>query len=209
MWGGVRLTRAEGGVLSPWPIQPRRSSASITILAQNKEARSQSRPRGPRSSADEGSRPGPSPPHLRARRVTGLDSLWLLLAGIGGGLAGSMAGPASVVSYPALLALGLPPVVANVTNNTVSLVFGSVGSIDGFRPSWPVRVTAGSVSGRGRIGPIMVRRARLARCEWGSPPLDSDWRRIWACTPIGNAHGTRTQPDPQGNGVGSNHVHLD
>jgi hypothetical protein len=73
--------------------------------------------------------------------VTGLDSLWLLLAGIGGGLAGSMAGPASVVSYPALLALGLPPVVANVTNNTVSLVFGSVGSIDGFRPSWPVRVT--------------------------------------------------------------------
>jgi uncharacterized membrane protein YfcA len=65
--------------------------------------------------------------------VTGIDSLWLVLAGIGGGLAGSIAGLASIVSYPALLAVGLPPVMANVTN-TVSLVFGSVGSISGSRP---------------------------------------------------------------------------
>jgi uncharacterized membrane protein YfcA len=62
-----------------------------------------------------------------------LDALWLVLAGIGGGLAGSIAGLASVVSYPALLALGLSPVVANVTN-TVSLVFSSVGSVAGSRP---------------------------------------------------------------------------
>jgi uncharacterized protein len=65
--------------------------------------------------------------------VTGLDDLWLVQAGIGGGLAGSIAGLASVVSYPALLALGLPPVVANVTN-TVSLVISSVGSVAGSRP---------------------------------------------------------------------------
>jgi uncharacterized protein len=39
---------------------------------------------------------------------------------------------ASVVSYPALLALGLPPVVANVTN-TVSLCFSSLGSLIGCR----------------------------------------------------------------------------
>jgi uncharacterized membrane protein YfcA len=55
------------------------------------------------------------------------------LAGFGGGLSGSVAGLASLVSYPALLAAGLSPVSANVTN-TVSLVFSSAGSVWGFRP---------------------------------------------------------------------------
>lgn len=58
------------------------------------------------------------------------DPFWLLLAGFGGGLVGSIAGLASLVSYPALLAVGLPPVSANVSN-TVALVFGSVGSVSG------------------------------------------------------------------------------
>jgi uncharacterized membrane protein YfcA len=62
-----------------------------------------------------------------------LDPLWILIAGIGGGLTGSVAGLASLVSYPALLAIGLPPVTANVTN-TVALVFSSAGSIMGSRP---------------------------------------------------------------------------
>jgi len=57
----------------------------------------------------------------------------LVLAGFGGGLAGSVAGLASLVSYPALLAVGLPPVVANVSN-TVALVFMSAGSVAGSRP---------------------------------------------------------------------------
>jgi uncharacterized membrane protein YfcA len=57
----------------------------------------------------------------------------LVLAGIGTGLAGSIAGLASLISYPALLATGLPPVTANVTN-TVSLVLSSVGSVSASRP---------------------------------------------------------------------------
>ena len=52
------------------------------------------------------------------------------LAGFGGGLVGSVAGLASLISYPALLAAGLPPVSANVSN-TVALVFGGVGSVSG------------------------------------------------------------------------------
>jgi uncharacterized membrane protein YfcA len=56
------------------------------------------------------------------------DPFWLVLAGFGGGLAGSVAGLASLVSYPALLAVGLPPVSANVSN-AVAIVFGSVGSV--------------------------------------------------------------------------------
>jgi uncharacterized membrane protein YfcA len=61
--------------------------------------------------------------------------LVLVLAGTGilGGLVGSVASLASLVSYPALLALGLPPVSANVTN-TVALVFSGVGSTAGSRP---------------------------------------------------------------------------
>ncbi len=62
-----------------------------------------------------------------------LDWLWLILAGFGGGLVGSVAGLASLVSYPALLAVGLPPVTANVSN-TVALVFSGVGSVWGSRP---------------------------------------------------------------------------
>ncbi|MEU0563371.1 sulfite exporter TauE/SafE family protein [Dactylosporangium maewongense] len=57
----------------------------------------------------------------------------LPLAGVGAGLVGSVAGLASLISYPVLLAIGLPPVTANVTNS-VSLVFSSAGSIAGSRP---------------------------------------------------------------------------
>ena len=64
-------------------------------------------------------------------------SLWefgfLVLAGIGAGLTGSVAGLASLISYPALLATGIPPVTANVTN-TVALVLNSVGSVSASRP---------------------------------------------------------------------------
>jgi uncharacterized membrane protein YfcA len=61
-----------------------------------------------------------------------LESAFLLLAGIGAGLTGSIAGLASLVSYPALLATGVPPVTANVTN-TVALVLNAVGSVSASR----------------------------------------------------------------------------
>lgn len=57
----------------------------------------------------------------------------LVVAGVGAGLTGSIAGLASLISYPALLAAGLPPITANVTN-TVALVFGAVGSVSASRP---------------------------------------------------------------------------
>jgi uncharacterized membrane protein YfcA len=62
-----------------------------------------------------------------------LQPIWLALAGVGGGLCGSVAGLASLVSYPALLAVGLPPVTANVSN-TVALVFSTAGAVWGSRP---------------------------------------------------------------------------
>ena len=51
----------------------------------------------------------------------------LVVAGFGAGLIGYITGLASIVSYPALLAVGLSPIAANVTN-TVALVAVGVGS---------------------------------------------------------------------------------
>lgn len=63
----------------------------------------------------------------------------LVAAGVGAGLTGSVAGLASLVSYPALLAVGLPAVEANVTN-TVALVASTVGSVGGSRRELAGRV---------------------------------------------------------------------
>ncbi|WP_072804680.1 sulfite exporter TauE/SafE family protein [Rhodococcoides yunnanense] len=51
----------------------------------------------------------------------------LVVAGFFAGLVGFVTGMASLVSYPALLAAGLPPVAANVTN-TVAMVAVGVGA---------------------------------------------------------------------------------
>lgn len=61
------------------------------------------------------------------------DAAVLLGVGVLAGIVSTVASLASVVSYPALLALGLPPVTANVTN-TVALMFTAVGAAGGSRP---------------------------------------------------------------------------
>jgi uncharacterized membrane protein YfcA len=65
--------------------------------------------------------------------MTITDALVLLAAGTAAGLMSTVMSLASLVSYPVLLALGLPPLVANVTN-TVSLTATAVGSAAGSRP---------------------------------------------------------------------------
>jgi uncharacterized protein len=64
--------------------------------------------------------------------VTAATALLLLAAGFAAGLSGTVAGLASLFSYPALLAAGLPPLTANVTN-TVALTATSVGAAAGSR----------------------------------------------------------------------------
>ena len=58
--------------------------------------------------------------------------LLLVLAGVGAGLVGSIAGLASLVSYPVMLSLGLTPLAANVTNTLALLAYGP-GSAGGAR----------------------------------------------------------------------------
>jgi uncharacterized membrane protein YfcA len=64
--------------------------------------------------------------------VTWTTALLLVAAGFAAGLCGTVAGLASLFSYPALLAAGLPPLAANVTN-TVALTATSVGAAAGSR----------------------------------------------------------------------------
>ncbi|MFM6978268.1 MAG: sulfite exporter TauE/SafE family protein [Micrococcales bacterium] len=60
---------------------------------------------------------------------------FLVLAGVAAGLTGSIAGLASVASYPALILAGLSPIQANVTN-TIALSALSFGSIPASKPEW-------------------------------------------------------------------------
>ena len=87
----------------------------------------------------------------------------LLLAGLGAGVVGSAAGLASLISYPVLLAVGLPPVTANVTN-TVALLFSSAGSISGSRLE---------LSGQARE----MRRLAIAAVAGGVVGAAFCWRR--------------------------------
>jgi hypothetical protein len=56
----------------------------------------------------------------------------LVLAGVGAGIFNGVAGGGSLISFPALLALGYPALTANITN-TIGIWPGYAGSATGFR----------------------------------------------------------------------------
>lgn len=64
--------------------------------------------------------------------MTVLEQLAVLVAGLGAGVLTSTVGVASLVSFPVLVAVGLPPVVANASN-TVGMTFGSLSGTVGYR----------------------------------------------------------------------------
>jgi uncharacterized membrane protein YfcA len=114
--------------------------------------------------------------------VTVTEGLALVAAGVAAGVISTVVGLASVVSYPALLAIGLPPLAANMTN-TVSLLFTGVGAAVGSRPELTGQVTRvrrlGTIAALGggagaalllvtpsqtfvRLAPILIGAASLA-----------------------------------------------
>ncbi len=64
--------------------------------------------------------------------MTGLEQLAVVVAGFFAGVATSSIGVASLVSFPVLVALGVPPVVANASN-TVGLVPAGLSGSFGYR----------------------------------------------------------------------------
>src|SRR5919199_1910461 len=65
--------------------------------------------------------------------MTLLQALGLALAGLAAGTASAMAGGASIITFPVLLAMGVAPLTANVTN-TVGLSPIVVGAALGAAP---------------------------------------------------------------------------
>lgn len=61
-----------------------------------------------------------------------VSDLLIVVAGFGAGAVNAVAGGGSLISFPALLAVGLPPITANVTN-TIAVWPGYVGSVVAYR----------------------------------------------------------------------------
>jgi uncharacterized protein len=114
--------------------------------------------------------------------VTVAEALALAAAGVAAGVISTVVGLASVVSYPALLAIGLPPLAANMTN-TVALLFTGVGAAAGSRPELAGQATRvrhlGTIAALGggagaalllvtppqtfvRVAPVLIGAASLA-----------------------------------------------
>jgi uncharacterized membrane protein YfcA len=103
------------------------------------------------------------------------DAVLLVLGGVGAGLTGSMAGLASLASYPALLAAGLPPIAANVTN-TVALLANTVGTAAGTQRELAGQkrrlITLSSVAAVGGLaGAVLLLATPSSTFEWIVPVL--------------------------------------
>ena len=92
--------------------------------------------------------------------MTLLEAIAVLLAGVAAGTINTVVGSGTLVTFPALLAVGLSPVTANVSN-TVGLVFGSVSGAWGYRVELAgqkgrvLRLASASVLG-GIVGAVLL-----------------------------------------------------
>ncbi|MBP2368243.1 sulfite exporter TauE/SafE family protein [Pseudonocardia parietis] len=134
--------------------------------------------------------------------MTATELALLFVAGVGAGLIGAVAGLASLFSYPALLAVGLPATTANVTN-TVCMLFLGAGAVSGSRPElrgagpqvrrWVVPALLGGATGAGlllvtpeggfeRIVPFLVAAAAVLLLV---PPRPAATRRPGPAVALG------------------------
>ena len=60
------------------------------------------------------------------------DALLITLAGMAAGMINTVVGSGSLITFPTLVALGYPPVLANVSNN-IGLVPGALSGVIGYR----------------------------------------------------------------------------
>jgi uncharacterized membrane protein YfcA len=112
----------------------------------------------------------------------------LLSVGVLAGIVSTVASLASVVSYPALLALGLGPVSANVTN-TVALMFTGVGAAAGSRPELAgqggrvVRLGLLTAAGGG-TGAALLLLTPASGFEFVAPALIALGSLVVLCRPV-------------------------
>ncbi|MGZ4445221.1 MAG: sulfite exporter TauE/SafE family protein [Nocardioides sp.] len=89
-----------------------------------------------------------------------LDAVAILLAGLAAGTINTVVGSGTLITFPTLLAFGIPPVTANVSN-TIGLVPGSVSGAVGYRRELAgqrgrvLRLAVGSLVG-GVVGGLLL-----------------------------------------------------
>ena len=67
--------------------------------------------------------------------MTPLEAGLIVLAGIGAGAINTVVGSGTLITFPTLLAFGIAPVNANVSN-AIGLVPGSISGAVGYRREW-------------------------------------------------------------------------
>jgi uncharacterized protein len=92
--------------------------------------------------------------------VSALEIIAILLAGVAAGTSNTVVGSGTLITFPTLLAFGVPPVTANVSNN-VGLVPGSLSGAVGYRAELVgqrarvLRLGAASLLG-GMVGAVLL-----------------------------------------------------
>ena len=107
--------------------------------------------------------------------ITGIDYGWVGLAALVAGIVNAIAGGGTLITFPMMIAIGIPPVVANVTNS-VALCPGYVGGTlaqwrdlrgQSSRIIWlvPIGILGGTVGGLLLmvLNPAQPYSARLSR----------------------------------------------
>jgi len=98
-----------------------------------------------------------------------------MVAAAVGGAINSIAGGGTLVTFPAIVALGVPPLVANATS-TVALWPGALGSLWGYRAelagsrAWAIRFAVPSLVG-GLVGALLLLRTPSDRFDAIVPGL--------------------------------------
>jgi len=98
--------------------------------------------------------------------MSGIEIIALAVAAGAAGMINAVAGGGTLITFPALLFFGTPPLTANATS-TLALVFGTAGSVYGFRRQiapvkiWLKRFLPVSLLG-GLAGGILLTRTREA-----------------------------------------------
>lgn len=117
--------------------------------------------------------------------VTGPEQLAVIAAGLGAGMLTSTVGVASLISFPALIALGIPPVVANASN-TIGLLPGALSGSFGYRRelreiSRPITIAVVLTCAIGAIGGAALLLALPAGVFAAAAP----WLILFTCLIVG------------------------
>ena len=147
--------------------------------------------------------------------MSALDAFLVVLAGIGAGTINTIVGSGTLITFPTLLLLGIPPITANISNN-IGLVPGSLTGSIGYRKELvgcgahaaAARADVVARGGRRRRAAARARpqavprhRARAHPARAGARRDRPSDQRLGRAT-TGGGHGQRGQPRARDAGRG-------